>query len=40
MVVTALKRATPLETTPISISALSGSTLDQMGATDLEGYFR
>jgi iron complex outermembrane recepter protein len=40
IVVTALKRSTGLQTTPLSITALSGSTLDAIGATALADYVR
>jgi iron complex outermembrane receptor protein len=40
IVVTALKRSTTLQTTPMSISAVTGDTLDKLGATGLSDYFR
>lgn len=40
IVVTALRRETTLQTTPLSISALTGDKLAQLGATQLQDYFR
>jgi len=40
IVVTALKRSTTLQTTPMAISAVTGDTLEKMGATGLADYFR
>lgn len=40
IVVTALRRDSTLQETPISIAALSGDTLRDMGSSDLSGYFR
>jgi outer membrane receptor protein involved in Fe transport len=40
IVVTALKRSTTLQTTPMSISAVTGDSLEKLGATGLQDYFR
>lgn len=40
IVVTALKRSTTLQTTPMSISAVTGESLQKLGATGLADYFR
>ncbi|MEH0195307.1 TonB-dependent receptor [Caulobacter sp. CCNWLY153] len=40
IVVTALKRSTTLQTTPMSISAVTGDSLQKIGATGLQDYFR
>ena len=40
IVVTALHRASTVQTTPLSIAALSGDTLAKTGATQLADYFR
>jgi len=40
IVVTALKRSTTLQTTPMSISAVTGDNLEKLGATGLQDYFR
>lgn len=40
IVVTALRRDTTLQNTPISISALSGEALSKVGATSINDYFR
>lgn len=40
IVVTALRRDTSLQETPISISAMSGDTLTRLGATSMNDYFR
>jgi iron complex outermembrane receptor protein len=40
IVVTALKRSTTLQTTPMSISAVTGESLQKIGATGLQDYFR
>jgi outer membrane receptor for ferrienterochelin and colicin len=40
IVVTALHRASTVQTTPLSIAALSGETLAKTGATQLADYFR
>jgi outer membrane receptor protein involved in Fe transport len=40
IVVTALKRASTLQDTPLSIAALTGDGLRDMGATSLPDYFR
>lgn len=40
IVVTATRRETTLQRTPISITAVSGDTLRQQGATNLQDYFR
>ncbi|PCI32869.1 MAG: ligand-gated channel protein [Alphaproteobacteria bacterium] len=39
IVVTALKRATNIQDTPISISAISGDRLEKIGADDIIDYF-
>ena len=38
--VTALKRSTTLQTTPMAISAITGDNLQKLGATGLSDYFR
>ncbi|MBO9708557.1 MAG: TonB-dependent receptor [Caulobacter sp.] len=40
IVVTALKRSTTLQTTPMAISAVTGDSLEKLGATGLSDYFR
>jgi outer membrane receptor protein involved in Fe transport len=40
IVVTALKRSTTLQTTPMAISAVTGDSLEKLGATGLADYFR
>lgn len=40
IVVTALRRDTTLQKTPISLSAISGDTLNKVGATSINDYFR
>ncbi|TWB79769.1 outer membrane receptor protein involved in Fe transport [Nitrospirillum amazonense] len=40
IVVTALKRSTSLQDTPLSLSAINGDTLQKMGASGMEDYFR
>ncbi|CDO34497.1 TonB-dependent receptor [Novosphingobium sp. KN65.2] len=40
IVVTALRRDSTLQETPISIAAMSGETLRDMGSSELSGYFR
>ncbi|MGC4252331.1 MAG: TonB-dependent receptor, partial [Sphingobium sp.] len=40
IVVTALRRDTTLQDTPISISAVSGDALSKIGATSINDYFR
>jgi iron complex outermembrane recepter protein len=40
LIVTALKHATGVQTTPVSITALSGASLDASGATALVDYVR
>ncbi|WP_245654134.1 TonB-dependent receptor plug domain-containing protein, partial [Novosphingobium rosa] len=40
IVVTALHRASTVQSTPLSIAALSGDTLAKTGATQLADYFR
>ncbi|MBI1685112.1 TonB-dependent receptor [Caulobacter hibisci] len=40
IVVTALKRSTTIQTTAMSISAVTGDSLQKLGATGLQDYFR
>lgn len=40
IVVTALKRETPLSTTPLAVSALTGERLEFLDATEFNDYFR
>ncbi len=40
VVVTALKRSTTVQDTPMSITAMGGETIEQLGATQLGDYFR
>jgi iron complex outermembrane receptor protein len=40
VVVTALKRSTTIQTTPISISAVTEKSLQAMGASGIQDYFR
>ncbi|OJU17596.1 MULTISPECIES: TonB-dependent receptor [unclassified Sphingomonas] len=40
IVVTALRRSTTLQDTPISISAIGGEALNRIGATSINDYFR
>ena len=40
IIVTALKRETPLGTTPLAVTALSGERLEFLGATEFNDYFR
>ena len=40
IVVTATKRSEPLQSVPIAISAVTGESLQKMGATDFAGYAR
>ncbi|AIT82289.1 TonB-dependent receptor [Novosphingobium pentaromativorans] len=40
IVVTALRRDSTLQETPISIAAMSGETLREMGSSEITGYFR
>lgn len=40
VVVTALRRATTVQTTPMAITAVTGDTIAKLGATGLQDYFR
>lgn len=40
IIVTATKRETPLRITPLSITAISGDRLDELGQRDFNDYFR
>ena len=40
IIVTATKRETPLSLTPLSITAISGERLDELGQRDFDDYFR
>ena len=40
VVVTALKRATTVQSTPISISAVTSESLEKLGASSIQDYYR
>jgi iron complex outermembrane recepter protein len=40
VIVTALKRSTTVQSTPIAISAVTGQTIEKMGASNIQDYYR
>ncbi len=40
VVVTALKRSTTVQSTPIAISAVTGQSIEKMGASNIQDYYR